>query len=422
MKIGSRSFNCNKHTFICGILNVTPDSFSDGNRYMDVDEALRHAEKMIEEGADIIDIGGESTRPGYTGISDEEEISRVIPVIEAIRSHFEIPLSLDTYKSKVARAGIDAGINMINDIWGMKADPDMPGLVAETGVPVCLMHNREDSGYGRFEDDVISDLKGCIDNALKAGIYRENIILDPGVGFAKSYEQNLETIACLERIGELGFPVLLGVSRKSVVGLTLGVDTDQRLEGTLACGAWGVLHGVSFLRVHDVKEHVRMVRMLDAVRKYDEHTAYLSIGSNIGDRMSYIEKAIGLLAMDKRIKVEKVSTIMETEPYGGVEQENFYNGAIKIKTTYTPSELLKAVGNIEKECGRIRTIHWGPRTLDLDIVLYDELYINSDGLTIPHKDMHNRRFVLDPMCEIAPYAFHPVFGCSIAELQHRLEK
>ncbi len=420
LKIGGRDFNCNGHTYVCGILNVTPDSFSDGSRFYDLDDALRHAEEMIRDGADVIDVGGESTRPGYTPVSDDEEISRIVPVIEGIRERFDVPVSLDTYKSSVASAGIEAGANLINDIWGLRQDPDMVRVVAEAGIPICLMHNRQDGRYSNFMTDVISELNESVQLAIEGGIPQGSIMLDPGVGFAKSYEQNLEVIAGLDRICSLGYPVMLGVSRKSVIGLTLGLDTDQRMEGTLSCCAWGMLHGASFLRVHDVREHVRLVRMMEAIRKYDEHVAYVSIGSNMGDKQAYVDKAIGLLTRSAGITVEKVSTMMETEPYGGVVQDNFLNGAIKIRTTLTPEELLDVVRDIEKKCDRVRTIHWGPRTLDMDILLYDDIILGTDKLTIPHRDMLNRAFVLDPMCEIAPYAVHPAYGETMLELRSRL--
>ncbi len=265
MKIGNREFQTKGHTYVMGILNVTPDSFSDGGRWNDRDRALKHVEDMIAEGADVIDIGGESTRPGYTLLPDEEEIARVVPVIEEVKKSFDIPVSLDTYKSAVALAGIRAGADLINDIWGLKYDDKMAGVISESGLPCCLMHNRKNTDYRDFLQDVAADLTQTIHLAEKAGIADEKIILDPGVGFAKTYEQNLEIIDCLEEFRVLGYPLLLGCSRKSVVGLTLDLPADQRVEGTLVTTVFAVLKDCMFVRVHDVKENVRAIRMTEAI-------------------------------------------------------------------------------------------------------------------------------------------------------------
>lgn len=265
MKIGNREFDTREHTYVMGILNVTPDSFSDGGRWNDKDRALRHVEDMIAEGMDIVDIGGESTRPGYTMLPDEEEIERVVPVIEAVKANFDIPISLDTYKSRVAEAGIQAGADLINDIWGLKYDERMAGVIADSGLPCCLMHNREKADYRNFMQEVASDLKETIELAQKAGIEKEKIILDPGVGFGKTYENNLEVIRCLEQLNTLGYPVLLGTSRKSVIGLTLDLPASERVEGTLVTTVFGVIKGCSFVRVHDVKQNVRAIRMAEAI-------------------------------------------------------------------------------------------------------------------------------------------------------------
>lgn len=267
MKIGSREFQTEGHTYVMGILNVTPDSFSDGGKWNDRDRALRHVEEMLEQGADLIDIGGESTRPGYTLLPDEEEIERVVPVIEAVKARFDVLVSLDTYKSRVALAGIQAGADLINDIWGLKYDDKIANVIAESGLPCCLMHNRKNTDYGDFMQDVAADLAETIHLAEKAGIADEKIILDPGVGFAKNYEQNLEVINSLEELKVLGYPLLLGCSRKSVVGLTLDLPADQRVEGTLATTVLAVVKGCMFVRVHDVKENVRAIKMTEAVLK-----------------------------------------------------------------------------------------------------------------------------------------------------------
>lgn len=265
MRIGSRDFATSGHTYIMGILNVTPDSFSDGGKFNQMDAALKHAEEMIADGAAILDIGGESTRPGYTKISDEEEISRVVPVIEAVKKEFDIPISVDTYKSGVAKAAAEAGADMINDIWGLKYDDHMADVIAKSGLACCLMHNRDNAEYQNFMEDMKQDLRETIALAKAAGIEDDKIILDPGVGFAKSYENNLEAIRRLEELKELNYPVLLGTSRKSVIGLTLDLPAAERVEGTLVTTVMAVEAGCMFVRVHDVKENYRAVQMTEAI-------------------------------------------------------------------------------------------------------------------------------------------------------------
>lgn len=266
MKIGKFQFDLEKEPVIMGILNVTPDSFSDGGKWNHIDAALKHTEQMIAEGAKIIDVGGESTRPGYTMISEEEEISRVVPVIEAIKKQFDVCVSLDTYKTNVARAGVNAGIDMINDVWGFQwGEKDMATLVAETGVAACVMHNRDNTDYDNYVEDVLADLRKSIDIAHKAGVKDSQIVLDPGVGFGKDYEQNLIIIQQVDRLKELGYPVLLGTSRKSVIGLTLDVDKDDRMAGTVATTVMGYERGCSIFRVHDVKENYQALMMTKAI-------------------------------------------------------------------------------------------------------------------------------------------------------------
>lgn len=265
MKIGQKEFDFKNKTYVMGILNVTPDSFSDGGKWNRLDQALEHTQQMIEEGAAIIDIGAESTRPGYTQISDEEEIERLVPVIEGVRANFDIPVSADTYKSKVAKAALDAGAHLINDIWGLKYDADMAGVIARTGACCCLMHNRSRTEYRDFLVDMEADLRESVRIAKKAGIADEAIILDPGVGFGKTYEDNLQAIRSLSRLRKIGYPLLLGASRKSVVGRALDLPVQERLEGTLVTTIFAVMQQCAFVRVHDVKENVRAIQMAEAI-------------------------------------------------------------------------------------------------------------------------------------------------------------
>ncbi len=254
-----------KETFVMGILNVTPDSFSDGGKYNSIEAAIDHAKKMVADGAKIIDVGGESTRPGYTRISDEEEIARVVPVIKALLKEVPAIISIDTYKSAVARAAIEAGAHIINDIWGAKKDPLIANVAAELNVPIILMHNREEKPYINYFEDYMSDLDESILIAKQAGVPDEHIILDPGIGFVKNLNQSIETMQRLDELVELGYPVLLATSRKRMIGTILNLPVDERVEGTAATCAYGVMKGCHIVRVHDVKEVARTVKMIDAL-------------------------------------------------------------------------------------------------------------------------------------------------------------
>ena len=265
MIIGNKIFDTDHETYIMGILNVTPDSFSDGGKHNTLEAALKQTEEMIKEGASIIDVGGESTRPGYQKISAEEEIERIMPVLEAIKSRFDTPISVDTYKSAVAKEAIKAGVDMINDIWGFKADDNMAKLCQEAEVAVCLMHNRSNKDYLDFRKDLLKDLQESLKIAKDHKIADDKIILDPGVGFAKDSKHNLLAINYLADLKKLGYPILLGTSRKSVIGNTLKVPLEERLEGTIVTTVLGIERGASFVRVHDVKENKRAIDMTRAI-------------------------------------------------------------------------------------------------------------------------------------------------------------
>lgn len=270
MKIGTKNFDTKNHCYIMGILNVTPDSLSDGGKFDTLDAALFHAEEMVNQGADILDVGGESTRPGHIQITEEEEIDRVTPVIEQLKKRFDVPVSIDTYKSRVAEAALQSGADLVNDIWGLKYDEKMAEVIARYQAACCLMQNREQIDYTNYVEDVLEDLRESVQLAKAAGIPDDRIMLDPGVGFGKTYEMNLEIIRVVGRLKELGYPVLLGTSRKSVIGLTLDLPADQREEGTLVTTVLGVEQGCSFVRVHDVQANVRAIRMAGAIfREHD---------------------------------------------------------------------------------------------------------------------------------------------------------
>lgn len=268
MRIGGRDFDTENGVYIMGILNLTPDSFSDGGRWTERDAALRQAARMASEGAAIIDLGGESTRPGHTPVGAAEESERVLPMVEAVKRETGLPVSVDTYKYETARLALEAGADMINDVWGLKYDAgEMARVIAGSGAACCLMHNRARAEYAHLMPELLHDLRETLRIADAAGIGRDKIILDPGVGFGKSCEQNLAVLNRLEELRVLGLPVLLGASRKSVVGLTLGLPVDERLEGTLAATAIGVLKGAAFIRVHDVRENLLAAKMALAIRR-----------------------------------------------------------------------------------------------------------------------------------------------------------
>lgn len=260
-----------ERTLVMGILNVTPDSFSDGGRYIDLDQAVAQARHMVEAGADLIDIGGESTRPGSEPIDAAEELDRVLPIIRVLSTELQVPLSIDTYKAEVADRAVQAGAHIINDIWGAKRDKRMAEVAARHQVPIILMHNREDRNYQHFFANFVKDLRESVQIALQAGVRHDQIILDPGIGFAKSLEQNLETMRRLDDLVGLGFPVLLATSRKSMIGHVLDLPVDERMEGTAATVALGVAKGCHMVRVHDVKEMKRVTTMMDAMVKGGVH-------------------------------------------------------------------------------------------------------------------------------------------------------
>jgi dihydropteroate synthase len=282
LSCGPYPLTVGQRTLIMGIVNVTPDSFSDGGRYATLDQAVAHAVRLVEEGADILDIGGESTRPGYTPVDEDEELRRVIPVIETLAGRVNVPISIDSYKPSVAERAIQAGAHIINDIWGLRRDRRMAEVAARYGCPVVVMHNRDTPHPGSPTAAVramIRDLQRSVAIARETGISDDRIILDPGIGFGKTHEQNLEVMRRLRDVAGLGFPVLLGPSRKSMIGRVLGLPTDQRVEGTAAAVAFGICGGVDIVRVHDVQQMVRVARMMDAMlgRGNREETA---VGSN----------------------------------------------------------------------------------------------------------------------------------------------
>jgi dihydropteroate synthase len=277
--IGRRRFEWGMRTFVMGIVNVTPDSFSgDGllASHSDTDTvaaALAQARRMVEQGADILDVGGESTRPGHAAVTADQEGERVLPVVAAIRAALPgIPVSIDTTKPTVAEAALDAGADLINDIWGVSPDDSLARLAASRGVPYAVMHNREEPRYDDVVREVISDLEAALDRATGLGVAFDNLLVDPGIGFGKTADHNLELLRNLDALRVLGRPILLGTSRKSTIGKVLGgAPANERLEGTLATTALGIAHGADMVRVHDVAANVRAARMADAIVRANWH-------------------------------------------------------------------------------------------------------------------------------------------------------
>jgi len=272
LELGQKTLDLSSRTHLMGVLNVTPDSFSDGGRFLKLEEAVKQGLKLAEEGADIIDIGGESTRPGSEPVTIEEELRRIMPVIEELTKRIQVPISIDTYKSKIAKEVLDSGASMVNDISGLRFDPEMKKVIAEYDVPVVLMHiqgtprnMQENPKYDNLIEDIKSYLNQSISMAEEAGIGEDKIIIDPGIGFGKTLDDNLKILKNLREFKSLGKPVMIGVSRKSFIGKILDLPTDERLEGSLAALAIAVINGANILRVHDVKESKRVAKLVDAI-------------------------------------------------------------------------------------------------------------------------------------------------------------
>lgn len=420
-RCGGRVFEWGKRTYIMGIVNVSPDSFS-GDGLSTIDAALAQARGFVEAGVDIIDLGGESTRPSSVPISVDEELRRVVPVVERLANEVSVPISVDTYKLEVAKRALDAGAHMLNDIWGLQAEPRLAELGAERGVPIILMSNQRDKPQKNIVPAVIADLKRAIDVAIDAGVSWENIIADPGIGFGKTLEQNLELVRRLDALKVLGRPILLGTSRKSMIGLVLDLPPEQRVEGTAASLAIGIARGADIVRVHDVKEMVRVCRMSDAIIrdkwKLGMPIVYLGLGSNLGDRKLNLALALELLS--KRVRVEMVSSVYETEPVGYEQQPLFLNAVCRIATNLIPEQLVRLAKTIETRIGRIPGFRNAPRPIDIDILFYDNKVVSSRGLTVPHPRLAERAFVLVPLAEIAPALVHPENGKTVKELLSEL--
>jgi len=403
-----------KSSALMGILNVTPDSFSDGGRHFEAAAAVARAKTMVAEGAAIVDVGGESTRPGHTPVTEDEELRRIVPVLEALQREVDAPVSVDTSKAAVAREAARLGASVINDVWGLRRDPGMADAVAETASAVVVMHNRESVDAAiDILDDVERAFERSLSIAARAGVAFGRILLDPGVGFGKTPEQNYACIWNLGRFRRFGCPILVGLSRKSFIGRIVDASVDQRLVGTLAADVVALMKGASVLRVHDVAENRVALEIFKALSaaphpppenpRGDGRTRIaLSLGGNVGDKAATLREALRALGAEPEIALLAVSRLYRTAPWGKTDQDWFVNACALALTSLAPQRLLQRLKALEVELGRTPTERWGPRVIDIDILAYDDLSVSQDGLTLPHREMFNRAFVLIPLAEIAP--------------------
>jgi dihydropteroate synthase len=400
---------------LMGILNVTPDSFSDGGRHSELAAAVARAKTMVADGAAIVDVGGESTRPGHVPVPEDEELRRVVPALEALGAELDAPISIDTSKAAVAREAARLGACVINDVWGLQRDPGMADAVAETGSAVVIMHNRDEADPTLdILDDVERFFERSLNLAAGAGINFGRILLDPGVGFGKSRQQNHACIWNLDRFRRLGAPILVGLSRKSFIGGIIDAEVDRRLPGTLAADTIALMRGASVLRVHDVVENRAALAVFMALKaaaapplapeSQDDGKARVvfALGGNVGDKAKSLRRALRAIAGEPEIELTAVSRFYRTPPWGKTDQDWFLNACALGRTNLKPEALLERVKRLEVELGREPTERWGPRVIDIDLIAYGDIVLKTVRLTLPHPELFNRAFVLVPLAEIAP--------------------
>ncbi len=416
---------------LMGILNVTPNSFSDGGRHFDPTAAVASAKAMLAEGAAIIDVGGESTRPGHVPVSEDEELRRVVPALEAL-AELDAPISIDTSKAAVAREAARLGACVINDVWGMQRDPDMADAVAETGSAVVIMHNRQQADEAiDILDDVDRFFERSLNLAAGAGVPFGRILLDPGIGFGKTRRQNHACIWNLDRLRRLGAPILVGLSRKSFIGGIIDAEVDRRLPGTLAADTIALMRGASVLRVHDVAENRAALAVFmalagaaapsSAAKPGDDGRTpiVLALGGNVGDKVASLRRALRALASEGGIELAAVSRFYLTAPWGKTDQDWFVNACALGRTRLEPEALLERIKALEVELGRAPAERWGPRVIDIDLIAYGDVTLKTDRLTLPHPELFNRAFVLVPLAEIAPDLV--IAGVGVGEAAARLK-
>jgi dihydropteroate synthase len=400
---------------LMGILNVTPDSFSDGGRHSELAAAVARAKTMVADGAGIVDVGGESTRPGHVPVPEAEELRRVIPALEALGAELDAPLSIDTSKAKVAREAARLGVCVINDVWGLQRDPGMADAVAETGSAVVVMHNREEKDPSLdILDDVERFFERSLNLAAGAGVPFGRILLDPGVGFGKTRQQNHACIWNLDRFRRLGAPILVGLSRKSFIGGIIDAEVDRRLPGTLAADTIALMRGASVLRVHDILENRAALAVFMALKaaatppqepepgRDGNARVVLALGGNVGDKVASLRRALRAISAEPGVELTAVSRLYRTAPWGNTDQDWFVNACALARTNLKPKALLDSVKRLEVELGREPAERWGPRVIDIDLIAYDDVALKTERLILPHPELFNRAFVLAPLAEIAP--------------------
>ena len=432
--LGERSpaLRAGVRTLVMGILNLTPDSFSGDGLQGGPDAAVRHAEALVAAGADIVDVGGESTRPGHDLIPEDVELARVLPTLEHLAGRIGVPISIDTRKSKVAEAALAAGATIVNDVSGLTFDPRLAEVASQAGASLIVGHWRRrqpgssnepprpdhrnvqgDPGHLTVPDDLIAWLAGGLAESVRvataAGIPRTRLIVDPGLGFAKLPPVSIAVLGRLRELrAHLGLPMLVGASRKGFVGAVLDQPVEERLEGSLATVALTVQAGADAVRVHDVEPAVKVARMSEAIVYgwSDPMPAwtpiYLGLGANLGDRAGTIARAMQELDADPQIRVLRRASLYETAPVGVVEQPAFLNTVVEALSTLSGWPLLDAVKRVERSLGRQSRERWGPREIDVDVLLHGATRLEEPGLEIPHRQMWARRFVLEPLAELRP--------------------
>lgn len=407
LKVRGHEFAWGHRTYLMGIINVTPDSFSGDGLGESPEAAAAQAKRMEAEGADWLDIGGESSRPGAEELEPAEEARRVVPAIEAVRGVTALPISVDTYHAAVAKAALAAGADAVNDIWGLRKDPEMARVVAGSGAVLIAMHNQRGRSM-QNPADVVGEIRrgfqATMDICAAHGIDRDKVIFDPGFGFGWTPEQNLQIIRDLIQIHTLGAPLLIGTSRKSTIGLVLGdVPVEQRAFGTAASLALSVAAGADMIRVHDVAEMRQVAQVADAVVARGHlgvvvRPATIALGSNLGDRLANLRAAVRMLE-DALSPITAKSTVWETAP-DPADQPPFLNAVITMETWRSPLALLSELKRIEHALGRRPERRWGPRPIDLDILFYGDERIDLPELQVPHLRILERGFVLAPLADI----------------------
>ena len=416
LTIRGHEFHWGARTYVMGIINVTPDSFSGDGIGPDPARAAEVALAMEAAGADWLDIGGESSRPRAEELDPAEEARRVVPCVEAVRAVTSLPLSVDTYHASVAKAGLAAGADALNDIWGLRKDAAMAKVVADAGAVLIAMHNQRGRALSK-PGDVIGEIRRGFEATLAIcrthGIAEGRVVLDPGFGFGWTPAQNLQMLRELGQLTGLGYPLLAGTSRKSTIGHVLGdVPANERLMGTAATVALAIASGADIVRVHDVAEMTQVARMSDAVLGRGPmgrvtHPATIALGSNLGDRAGNLRAALALLE-EGGIRVTAQSSIWETAPVPA-GQPAFLNAVVVAETEHSPENLLRTLKRIEHQLGRRPERRWGPRPIDLDILFYADTPVSTTELTIPHARILERNFVLAPLSEVMRSAL-PTLG------------